>query len=523
MKRRSLARGCFLSLISGSVQALPFERPAAGKVTKQMTARWSFSGRLSSCRNFFQPRRISGYTRLAGAFLLCKVLTTEYTDNRRQGWTYDADGRPVLEDTLEHKYDASGRKYWSKDTAPHAHFSPGLTISQGFGGDGQRLKQIENNSATYLIRSSVLDEVIWEISHGSGISVKKTGFVYGAGRMLATQTLGLFGNQQIVTWRYQNPVTGSQRGLEPTELDPLGLNAGLAAAEEGPPGGGEAPDLVFPRFGDILNGSSGCMMNGSMVSCGTVMFFMEIFGTIVLPADNPLPPKLVDLPSWKWHPSDSGDSRLGLYAEGGDDEIPPLPAEEVDIIDFYDPITTREPQNSDCLTFANIVEQIANRSSNKDEFMEHMVTRFIGPNLNSQSGADFEKGATIGNREFGSSGFKSQFVDHSNQVRHFTGGLWAGYLYGPGIGQLGMNSNEDSAVSEAGILSSGGGILPSLWPSDDSKADVALNSISVGLGVNLTPRNEQRVDVGDRGGWRKIPANPGYKGLATAIRAQVCE
>jgi hypothetical protein len=41
---------------------------------------------------------------------------------------------------------------------------------------------------------------------------------------------------------------------------------------------------------------------------------------------------------------------LGVYAEGGgDDEIPPLPAEEVDIIDFYDPVTTTEQQDPDVL------------------------------------------------------------------------------------------------------------------------------------------------------------------------------
>lgn len=152
-----------------------------------------------------------------------------------------------------------------------------------------------------------------------------------------------------------------------------------------------------------------------------------------------------------------------------------------------------------------------------------MVFRFIGPNLNSQSGADFERAANIGDQEFGSSGFKPKFLDSSNQVRHFMGGLWAGYLYGPGIGELGMNTNEDSALSGRGILSSVGGVLPSLWPSDDSKADVALNSVSVGLGANLTPRKEQRVEVGDRGGWRKIPANPGFKGLPAAIRTLVCE
>lgn len=153
-----------------------------------------------------------------------------------------------------------------------------------------------------------------------------------------------------------------------------------------------------------------------------------------------------------------------------------------------------------------------------------MVNRFIGPNLQGSSGADFERAANIGNREFGASGFKQQFVDTSNQVRHFTGGLWAGYLYGPGIAQLGMNSNEENTITPGtGVIPSAGGILPSLWPTNDSRADVALNSVSVPLGASLTPRKEEFREVGDRGGWKRIPGNPGYKGLAAAIRAKVCE
>jgi len=187
---------------------------------------------------------------------------------------------------------------------------------------------------------------------------------------------------------------------------------------------------------------------------------------------------------------------------------------------------SQSPQNptDDCHRFANIVEQIANDAANADEFLQRMVDRFIGPNLHGSSGADFERAANIGNREFGASGFKQQFVDTSNQVRHFTGGLWAGYLYGPGFGQLGMNSNEDNTITSGrGILPSLGGILPTFWPTEDSKADVTLNSVSVPLGITLTPRKEEIVDRGDRGGWRIISGRPGYKGLAKAIREQVCQ
>ena len=103
------------------------------------------------------------------------------------------------------------------------------------------------------------------------------------------------------------------------------------------------------------------------------------------------------------------------------------------------------------------------------------------------------------------------------------GGLWAGFLYGPGVAQLGMNSNEDNTVTDGrGIRRSAAGILPTLFPADASNADVALNSISVVLGTQLFPRAEERVDVGDKG-WRKIPARPGFKGLAAEIRRSVCD
>jgi hypothetical protein len=156
--------------------------------------------------------------------------------------------------------------------------------------------------------------------------------------------------------------------------------------------------------------------------------------------------------------------------------------------------------------------------------MQRMVDRFIGPNLNVQSGKDFESAANVGNSEFHDSGFKPQFQDHSNQVRHFTGGLWAGYRYGGAVGELGMDSNEDNTEGTGrGIFRSGVGLLPMFWPAEDSKADVALNSVSVPLGDNLHPSDAYIADRGDRGGWRRVPANPGYKGLAAAIRAGVCE
>lgn len=180
------------------------------------------------------------------------------------------------------------------------------------------------------------------------------------------------------------------------------------------------------------------------------------------------------------------------------------------------------PPEGDCEKLAILVDNVAAVSTDAASFVQNLVSQVIG-NLDTLSGQDFEKANRIPGAPYGDSGFKQQFRDGGNQVRHFVGGLWAGFLYGPGVAQLGMNSNEDNTVTDGrGIRRSAAGILPTLFPADASNADVALNSISVVLGTQLFPRAEERVDVGDKG-WRKIPARPGFKGLAAEIRRSVCD
>lgn len=176
----------------------------------------------------------------------------------------------------------------------------------------------------------------------------------------------------------------------------------------------------------------------------------------------------------------------------------------------------------DCEDLVKLVANIAAVSSDADVFMKTLVGQVIG-NLNTKSSEDFEKASRLRGAGYGDSGFKPEFRDGGDQVRHFVGGLWAGYLYGPGVGQLGMNSNEDNTITDGrGIRRSVGGLLPTISPTKESEADIALNAVSVPLGAQLTPRAEERIDVGDRG-WKRIPARLGYKGLAAEIRSRVCE
>ena len=124
--------------------------------------------------------------------------------------------------TLTSTYDASGQLIKTLDTAQRGKFSPGLIITQGYDGSGQRVRQQETtnpNLATYLIRSTAMGgEVISEIGRVNNQWQKKTGFVYIGGQILATQTIGMYGNDLRVNWMYRNPVTSSERGVVESSL-----------------------------------------------------------------------------------------------------------------------------------------------------------------------------------------------------------------------------------------------------------------------------------------------------------------
>ena len=236
--------------------------------------------------------------------------------------------------------------------------------------------------------------------------------------------------------------------------------------------------------------------------------------------ETPDPPDTPDDP--RTPNTDESINRVGSYADWY--EISWNPQQQTrEPRTPHGPPPPHDPPGGDCGKLVAIVEDIANSAANADDFIKALVAKVIG-NLDVNSYTDFDKANNLRGANFGDSGFKSQFQDGSNQVRHFTGGLWAGYLFGPGVAQLGMNSNEDSTIVDGrGVVGSAAGILPTLFPKDSSKADVALNSVSIPLGVRLTPVAAETRDVGDRGGWRKIPGHPGYKGLAAAIASQVCD
>jgi YD repeat-containing protein len=479
--------------------------------------------------------------------------TSTYVNNRRQGWTYDADGRLILSpansssNRRDWTYDAAGRLVITVETAGVSTD----TVTLSYDGDGRVVRESKTGGSapgtSYLVRSTVFDgEVITRLT---AAGAKQYTYV-PAGRLTeARQSIDPFNNQPVVGFTHKDPTGTSLPGAA---IDPLGNHVTVQNPQPGqqqPPMGMYGPSYfgASSSFGNANNYSTGCRLDGAPASCSSVQQAINSGMAVQCPNNDCGPQRMsvegvafLTLPFMAFANGVSGYFQAGFMEMGtpqeqAEDIFRALTSQSAGIdrsrnsmyINSFASQQNRGRFSTECQQFANIVEQIANTSSNADEFMKFMVSRFIGPNLDSRSAEDFDKAANVSNQEFGSDGFKADFVDGSNQVRHFTGGLWAGYLYGGGVGGLGMNSNEDNRlIPGRGVLRSLGGVLPTIWPTtgpNGARADIKLNSVSVPLGATLTPRKEQIVEVGDRGGWKKIPANPGYKGLAAAIRSQVCE
>jgi len=173
-----------------------------------------------------------------------------YTDNRRNGWNYDASGNWLDEGTfnaLERKYDAAGRLA----RIEHPAFPNNPKRTDDYDGDGQRLRSgyhqlgcsPEYNCPfeyTYYLRSTVLGGQI--ISEIRGNGQKSMGYIYyPSGGVIAVQKFATPEDvETYLLWRHADPANASVRATDPSgssngfhqgrynaELDPLGADNGL--------------------------------------------------------------------------------------------------------------------------------------------------------------------------------------------------------------------------------------------------------------------------------------------------------
>ena len=151
-----------------------------------------------------------------------RTETVSYTNNRRNGFSYDAAGNVTNDLGQTFTYDATGQQA----TASYS----GYLLQQTYDGDRLRVKKVENGATTYYLRSSLLGGQIVAELNGAG-SVTR-GFVYLGGQLLAVQQ-----NNQV-SWVHQDPVVKSKRVtnaagsvVSTIELDPWGGDTNRSSNE----------------------------------------------------------------------------------------------------------------------------------------------------------------------------------------------------------------------------------------------------------------------------------------------------
>jgi RHS repeat-associated protein len=136
-----------------------------------------------------------------------------YANNRRtdNGFTYDSAGDLTFDGGQHFTYDAAGRQTYVDWT----------NLSQGYDGDGLRVKKSDSAAGTvYYLRSTVLGgQVVAELNSAGGWA---RGYVYSGSQLLAVQQNGVF-------FVHEDPITKSKRVTDVSgvvqsavELDPYG-------------------------------------------------------------------------------------------------------------------------------------------------------------------------------------------------------------------------------------------------------------------------------------------------------------
>ncbi len=208
--------------------------------------------------------------------------TASYTNNRRDGWGYDADGRNTTIGTRSYTFDAAGRTTVMNGQRWLLTHYVNATQQVGFDGDGAWARETSNGVATYYLRSSVLKGLVIEELTSSG--AKSVGYVYSGGQLLATQSFG------AVNWKVRTP-TGTSEYTPNTvtsemgrmEFDPLGADVAVGGSplsdiggDPGDIGGNHFGGLLSGRYADMFNLSGGCTLDGLAASCSFAMIGVNL-------------------------------------------------------------------------------------------------------------------------------------------------------------------------------------------------------------------------------------------------------
>ena len=201
-------------------------------------------------------------------------MSDSYTNNRRDGWDYDAEGNLMASIDVTYSYDAAG------EIRTVGTFEPQSTTTRSSDGEGRQVKTVEatfnessqtwTTATTYYLHSTVLSgQVLTEMAADG---VKTRTFVYAGGTVLAWQKY--FGTAEAVEWEHRDASNASFRTTTingsasvGAELDPTNADAGTHAPliSPSPPDENMGSLVPYPSFNDSHTLTRGYRIDGITV------------------------------------------------------------------------------------------------------------------------------------------------------------------------------------------------------------------------------------------------------------------
>lgn len=193
-----------------------------------------------------------------------------YTNNRRSGWSYNADGQVTAttpsstDNPRSMSYDAAGRMVTSSETG---QFNT-ITYSAAYDGDGQEVYESSNTSpgsteSSYIVRATVLGAVLTRLDQSGN---KKITHVPAEGLLFATQRTG-GGNSVLATYRNPLGTTETSKAV----YDPLGNYIPFQQFNDPRPPAGSYSSASFGALsGSLANPygyATGCLVDGTPTNC----------------------------------------------------------------------------------------------------------------------------------------------------------------------------------------------------------------------------------------------------------------
>jgi RHS repeat-associated protein len=415
-------------------------------------------------------------------------VTINESTNQISGFTYDSAGNLTNDGSFTYAYDGANRMKQAQQVA-----SPNtVTASTYFG--ALRIKKVVGATMTRYLYSG--SKLIAEYVNGSTTPSKE--YIYGGSTLLATiaGTTTTYHHPDHLSNRAETDGTGAvvrSFGSFPygdswyeSAADPMKFTT--YTRDSGP---GES-GLDYAMFRHYNSGQGRFMsadLRGGRLSSPQALNRYRYAG-----GD---PVNLMD--PFGLEPLTCAPGMTRIYNGNGPGYCVPDWEPELTSPDEAPARSGGGQKKDDCHIFADMVEQIANSSSNLQQFMDKMASTFTGATDSSINA--MERGANRpappATNGFKDTGFQPQFRDGSNQVRHFTGGLIAGYDLGYGLALIFMNNRE-------------------IEGKDDP--DIALNGVSTYAGGQLADYTNNPAVVAKFG-----PFGIDYHDLADLIREKVCD